>query len=555
MAPQARVRGPARPRSARHEQGAPGRTPRRRPERRRHAYRRRRLHGGRSRLPAGRRPSRLHAAARPGHGAAPHRRRLPGRADGRGRGGLGARRLAARRDRPRPAGGPPLRDCRAAAREGTPRGAVVSGLVLRAAESRDVEPAGDVNFVAFYRAALAHGLVPAVTTPADSRRYIRHLLEFDPLGGVVAEEDDRIVGVGWVHPRGAVATLGPLAVDPGAQGRGIGRRLLERAVELAGKGLPQVRLVQESFNAVSLGLYLRAGFRIVAPILELALGAGTALAPPRAPAGAAVRPAAPADAPRLVARDARAFGAPRPQSIDLYLRRGRVLVAEDRGALAGYAMGIGFEGVAHLGSAAADDAEVLLCLAGTVASELAAPGHRVRTMGAGAAGCSRRAGRRSPPARRARARWRARSRRWEARARSSPGSGARDRRPRGRRAGRRSSPGRRRDGRPRSASRAPAHPHRLDRHAEGGRDALRDHEARVGAGHAQAGEQARREERAPLELAPGDAVATEQDREPVHHRGRRTARHRREHGATSRAAQGRAIIRIRKGADGLARVA
>ncbi|TMB00750.1 MAG: GNAT family N-acetyltransferase [Deltaproteobacteria bacterium] len=380
MAPQARVRGPARPRSARHEQGAPGRTPRRRPERRRHAYRRRRLHGGRSRLPAGRRPSRLHAAARPGHGAAPHRRRLPGRADGRGRGELRARELAARRDRPRPAGGPPLRDRRAAAREGTPRGAVVSGLVLRAAESRDVEPAGDVNFVAFYRAALAHGLVPAVTTPADSRRYIRHLLEFDPLGGVVAEEDDRIVGVGWVHPRGAVATLGPIAVDPGAQGRGIGRRLLERAVELAGKGLPQVRLVQESFNAVSLGLYLRAGFRIVAPILELELGAGTALVPPRAPAGAAVRPAAPADAPRLVARDARAFGAPRLQSIDLYLRRGRVLVAEDRGALAGYAMGIGFEGVAHLGSAAADDAEVLLCLAGTVASELAAQGHRVRTM-------------------------------------------------------------------------------------------------------------------------------------------------------------------------------
>jgi len=256
----------------------------------------------------------------------------------------------------------------------------VSGLVLRAAESRDVEPAGDVNFIAFYRAALAHGLPPAVTTPADSRRYIRHLLEFDPLGGVMAEEDNRIVGVAWVHPRGAVATIGPLAVDPAAQGRGIGRRLLERAVEVAGKGEPQVRLVQESFNAVSLGLYLRAGFCVVAPILELELGAGTALVPPRPPTGAAVRPAAPADAARLVARDARAFGAPRPQSIDLYLRRGRVLVAEDRGALAGYAMGIGFEGVAHLGSAAADDAEVLLCLAGTVASELAAQGHRVRTM-------------------------------------------------------------------------------------------------------------------------------------------------------------------------------
>ena len=253
-------------------------------------------------------------------------------------------------------------------------------LVLRPAESRDVEAAGDVNFLAFYRAALVHGMPPVVTRPADSRRYLRHLLEFDPLGGVVAEEDGRIVGVAWIHPRGAVATLGPLAVDPAAQGRGVGRRLLERALEMTGKGVPQVRLVQESFNAVSLGLYLRAGFRVVAPILELELAPGTPLVPARAPAGAAVRPAAPADAVRLVARDARAFGAPRAQSVDLYLRRGSVLVAEDRGALVGYAMGIGFEGTAHLGSAAADDADVLLCLAGAVAAELVAHGHRVRTM-------------------------------------------------------------------------------------------------------------------------------------------------------------------------------
>jgi ribosomal protein S18 acetylase RimI-like enzyme len=256
----------------------------------------------------------------------------------------------------------------------------VPGLVLRPAESRDVESAGDVNFTAFYRAALAHGMPPVVTTPGDSRRYIRHLLEFDPLGGLVAEEDGRVIGVAWIHPRGPVATIGPLAVDPAAQGRGIGRRLLEHAIEQAGRGVPQVRLVQESFNAVSLGLYLRTGFRVVAPLLELELDARATVAAPHAPAGVAMRPATTGDATRLVARDARAFGAQRQQSIDLYLRRGRVLLAEDRGTLAGYAMGIGFEGMAHLGSAAAEDAEILLALTGTVAGELAAQGHRVRTM-------------------------------------------------------------------------------------------------------------------------------------------------------------------------------
>ena len=254
------------------------------------------------------------------------------------------------------------------------------GLEIRPAEPRDVERAGDVNFLAFYQAALSHGVPPVVTAPGESRRYIRYLLDFDPFGGVVAELDGDVVAVAWLHPRGAVATIGPLAVDPRVQGRGIGRRLLERLIEVAGKGVPQIRLVQESYNVVSLGLYLRAGFRVVAPLLDLQLPAGSPSVPPRLPAGVVVRPAAADDRARLVARDARAFGAPRAQSIDLYLGRGRVMVVEDGHALTGYAMGMGFEATAFLGSASADDPDVLLGLLGAVASELAARGHVVRTL-------------------------------------------------------------------------------------------------------------------------------------------------------------------------------
>ena len=84
-------------------------------------------------------------------------------------------------------------------------------LTLRPVHERDLERAGDVNFLAFYHAALSHGLAPGLTGPNESRRYLRWLLGFDPLGGTVAEEDGEVIGVAWVHPRGPVATVGPLA--------------------------------------------------------------------------------------------------------------------------------------------------------------------------------------------------------------------------------------------------------------------------------------------------------------------------------------------------------
>src|SRR5579884_1424762 len=228
---------------------------------------------------------------------------------------------------------------------------------VRPAEERDLDRAGDVNFLAFYDLALRHGQPPTVAAPADGRGYLRYLAGVDPLGGLVAEEDGEIVGVAWVHVRGPVTTIGPLAVHPQAQGRGVGRRLLARAVEAAGGG--QVRLVHESFNAVALGLYLRAGFRVVAPLVELVCAPGRA---------------------EPVARDARAFGAPRPQSLEPYLRRGRVLLAEDERGLAGYACGIGVRTRAYVGSAAAEDGAVLLALLGALTAELAGAGAAVHVL-------------------------------------------------------------------------------------------------------------------------------------------------------------------------------
>jgi predicted N-acetyltransferase YhbS len=234
----------------------------------------------------------------------------------------------------------------------------------------------EADFAAFQDVALRHGQVPVVTAVRDSRAYVRRLLEADPLGGFVAEEDGRVLGHAWVHVRGPIATVGPVAVEPRAQGRGVGRALLGQCLQAAGPRATQVRLVHESFNVGSLRLYLAAGFRIVAPVLELELRPGTTVAAAVEPARTRLRAAAAADVQRIATRDARAFGTQRPQDVERCLRAGRGIVAERDKALVGYALGA----FGCLGSAAADDAEVGLAMLTALAGEPALRATALRVM-------------------------------------------------------------------------------------------------------------------------------------------------------------------------------
>ena len=251
---------------------------------------------------------------------------------------------------------------------------------MRPLEERDVDRAGDVNFVAFYDVAVRHGLRPVVTTPSEARSYLRHLLAFDPLGGLVAEEDGDVVGMAWVHPRGPVATIGPVAVDPRYQGRGIGRAArgaqhrAGRAARAAGAARArelQPHVARRSTSGPGSAWSRRCASSSCPPGSRVVAAS---------PTGVRLRAAADGDRTRLIERDGRAFGAPRPQSVDLYLRRGRVLVAERGTTLAGYAFGIAFGTLGYLGSAAADDAPVVLELLAAQATELGGAGVTLRTL-------------------------------------------------------------------------------------------------------------------------------------------------------------------------------
>jgi predicted N-acetyltransferase YhbS len=252
-------------------------------------------------------------------------------------------------------------------------------VIVRPLAPADVDAVAEVDFAAFQDVALRHGQPPLVSAVRDSRAYARRLLEVDPLGGFVAEDAGRIVGHAWVHARGPIATVGPIAVEPGLQRRGIGRSLLRQCVQASGPRATQVRLVHESYNTASLTLYLSEGFRIVAPILELVLDPATPVPAPTAPAGVRLRPADPADQARIVARDARPFGASRAQDVERHLRTGRGIIAERGTTLAGYALAAS----GLLGSAAGEDQDLVVAMLGTLASEtsLASNGLRVMVLG------------------------------------------------------------------------------------------------------------------------------------------------------------------------------
>ncbi|MES2440422.1 MAG: GNAT family N-acetyltransferase [Verrucomicrobiota bacterium] len=79
--------------------------------------------------------------------------------------------------------------------------------------------------------------------------------------GVMAVLDGKIVGSNFLSFSDEVAGVGPITVDPSVQSKGIGRTLMQWAVDEARRReLRQVRLFQETLNTTSFSLYTALGF-------------------------------------------------------------------------------------------------------------------------------------------------------------------------------------------------------------------------------------------------------------------------------------------------------
>ena len=207
--------------------------------------------------------------------------------------------------------------------------------------------------------------VPADVPSEDvGRLIIGGVLPRPDYVGVVAVEGGRPVGSNFLLLADEVCGVGPITVDPAVQSRGVGRRLMQWAIDEAvrrrGPRAP-VRLFQEAVNTASLSLYARLGFRW--------RDAAVSMFP--APAGAgdpSVRPMAETDLPHVDRLSARHFGYSRANDARQLLAMGLPgLVRERDGRVVGYQFATLF------GHAAAERDDDLITLAAQTARRVPPP--------------------------------------------------------------------------------------------------------------------------------------------------------------------------------------
>jgi GNAT superfamily N-acetyltransferase len=225
-------------------------------------------------------------------------------------------------------------------------------LSLRAGTPDDAHSCGPICHEAFNGIAGAHGFPPDFPSPDVAVGLLSELFARDDVYSVVAEVDGRVVGSNFLWESDGIAGVGPITVDPAAQGL-VGRRLMEDVLRRADeRRFAGVRLVQAAYNSKSLSLYTKLGFDVREP---LAVMQG---------------PRVKADVPSYVVRAAReddladcgevcarVHGHGRTGELGASIEQGTATVVEWGGRIVGYATVIGY-----FGHAVADSNEGLKAL-------------------------------------------------------------------------------------------------------------------------------------------------------------------------------------------------
>jgi predicted N-acetyltransferase YhbS len=235
-------------------------------------------------------------------------------------------------------------------------------LRLRPIEPGDRDAAARIVYEAFARIHDHHRFPRDFPTLVAATDLVATFISHPLIWGVVAERDGRIVGSNFLDERGSVRGVGPITVDPSAQAAGVGRRLMQAVIE-RGAGAAGIRLLQDSFNTQSLGLYASLGFEVAEPI---ALMGGTARA--TLPAGVEVRPLAHGDLEACEQLCLSVLGFERTNELrDALEAPGLRPVAAIRGSrLVAYATTLSFFPAAYAVAATEDDMAALIAGAPSV---------------------------------------------------------------------------------------------------------------------------------------------------------------------------------------------
>jgi predicted N-acetyltransferase YhbS len=140
--------------------------------------------------------------------------------------------------------------------------------MIRPIEQNDAESCGKIGYEAHKAISSAHGYPSEQPSEEFGIGLIRRLLGNPNSWGVLAERQGKTLGSIFLHrfPPSPVAVIGPLTVDPSAEG-GVGRILMDAALTQARKQKhDQVRLVQSPSHIRSFVLYTKSGFTLREPL-------------------------------------------------------------------------------------------------------------------------------------------------------------------------------------------------------------------------------------------------------------------------------------------------
>jgi GNAT superfamily N-acetyltransferase len=168
---------------------------------------------------------------------------------------------------------------------------------------------------------------PAPADPAAGLVRIRHLVQTDPAGAWVAEDETGTAGAALALVREGVWGLSLLVVRPGAQSNGTGSALLHAALGTAAHARGGIILASE--DARALRAYARAGFQL-RPAMD---ARGTLRSATTAPDG--VRPVRwPADRGLIDAVGRAVRGAGHGEDVPAWLASGNAVLVHDDGGFA-----------------------------------------------------------------------------------------------------------------------------------------------------------------------------------------------------------------------------
>lgn len=216
--------------------------------------------------------------------------------------------------------------------------------------AEDAPELGRIVFEAFRGISEQHGFPTDFVSVEFGTAVSGMLIAQEDVYSVAAHENGVLRGSNHLELWDEVAGIGPISVDPVAQGGGIGKTLMQDVIRHAREaGFERVRLMQDSFNMRSLALYASLGFDVKEPVALLELGAGGA-------PDANVRAATADDVPVMDGLCRSVTGISRTNEIARLVQSGLPVLVLDSGRIRGYHIG------SLMGHAVAESDDDLLAL-------------------------------------------------------------------------------------------------------------------------------------------------------------------------------------------------